>query len=474
MGAGASAYIGVPPMKPFLQSLYDALREDGQEDLVDLAKSILRYSPRFPDLETLIIETDMLRSIGSSVDSKTVLDLMPKKRGGALRKEVNSSIRVKRRRVNQLWERLLSHIRQTCVSFDKGRAMEMYGPMLTLGQKVRLRIFTTNYDPVIEDTCETLGIRFSENFRREGNRTYFDPTYSHLGRSEVDIVKLHGSVWWYRIPDLGKIERAPYLLGGVSREGLKVEQLMIIPSAFKDIYGDPFFGLYLDFLHSMEGARVCVVIGHSLRDEYITGVIETRLMDPDFHLVILCPQPDLKDRSKDKLRSILNLQRVLHVPFRFEEFHKELTSFLDDSLSSVERALSHLRAVVREKKRYQRSKRAILRISGVPESAQRGSAVAVTATYKGELKKAYLDARLLARGPKTLASETAPGTYDPEAKAGLLDGAVVHEDTWSLTLPADLSPGKYTIQVVAVEPYYQDEEFHEREIKQRRVALDVT
>lgn len=474
VGAGGSSYIGVPPMKPFLQSLYGALKEAARDDLADLARTILRYSSRYPDLETLMIEADALKSLGSSVASRTMLDLMPKRRGGALTKEVKEQIRRRRRLVDQLWTRLLNHIRQTCVSFDKERAKELYGPLLALNRITRLRIFTTNYDPIIEDTCETMGIRFSENFQREGNRFFFDPTYSHLGKSDVDIVKLHGSVWWYRIPDLGKIERAPYLLRDVSREGLRVEQLMIIPSAFKDIYGDPFFGLYLDFLHSMENARVCVVIGHSLRDEYLTGIIETRLMDPDFHLVVVCPQPNPKDKSKVKLRSILGKRRVIHIPFRFENFYRELTSFLEDYVARPEGALPQLRAVIREKKRYQRSKKAILRVSGVPETVQRGSEIVVTVTYKGELRRAYLAARLLTRGPRTIASEVAPGTYDSKGKIGLLDGAVVHENSWSLTIPSDLTPGRYSIQVVVLEPYLVDEELMEREIKQRRISLTVT
>lgn len=474
IGAGASSYMGVPPMKRFLDNFIRTLRDDKREDIIDLTKRILDYSEGYPDLETLIIEADSVRRLASTSTSQILLDCMPKEPGGVLTKRVNYQIERTEALADELWTTMLEHIRRVCVSFNKTRAREVYGPLLTSAVKNRLRIFTTNYDPIIEDTCETLALRFSENFIQREGRDYFDPKYSHLSRGDIDIVKLHGSVWWYDIPELDVIERAPYLLGDISREGKRVRRLMIIPSAFKDIYGQPFFGLYLYFLHSMENTNLCIVIGHSLRDQYLTGIIESRLMDPDFRLVVVCPVPDPKDGSKEKLLSILAMRKVIHVPFRFEEFYKEIAMFIQAIEAEPETAIAGLRQTIKEKQRYQRSQKAIMRVSPLPKTVQRGSSIPIGVKYKGELKSAYVIARLLRRGQKVVASVVAPETRSDKDKVGLLDGTVIFDGSWNLPIPIETLPGRYTLQIAAVETHFEEEQLKRRDVKDRRFGLVVT
>jgi hypothetical protein len=463
----------VPTMKRFLKSLYDSLESSSRPDLVHLARRILKSSSRHPDLETLIVETDGMRALDSQPITAVLLETLPKKPGGSLRKRVNEGVTATQKSVQELWTAMLEHIRTVCVSFDRDKARAVYSPLMELRKKLRLRLFTTNYDPILEDTCESLDIPFSENFVRQGNRWFFDSTYGRLRRGNLVIVKLHGSVWWYKIPELGKIERTPNLLA-VSREGKPVEHLMIIPSRFKDIYGDPFFGLYLYFLRSLEDSDLCIAVGHSLRDEYLTGVLESRLRDPGFRLVVITPPPDPGDKSKNQLRTVLERRNVIHVPFKFEEFHKELTSFLETYSTDPSEAIDVLRNLIKEKKRFRQSRRAILKVQPLPESVQRGSQLTISASFKGELTKGYLVARVVQRGPRVLKFAIAPETYSEAEKTGVLDGTVLVDRSWNVEIPQDMKLGRQAIEVVAVETYSEEGEIKERDVKSKRLLITVT
>ena len=136
-------------------------------------------------------------------------------------------------------------------------------------------------------------------------------------------------------------------------------------------------------------------------------------------------------------------------------------------------ATAKLKDIISEKKRYLRYQKALLKVLNLPKEVQRGSPISIQVRYKGELKKAYLVARLLKRGPKVVKSVVAPGTQ-AEDKTGTLDGTVMHDVTWDLLVPAEVRPGKYTVQVAATETYFEDEQLRRRDVKDRRFGITVT
>ena len=109
----------------------------------------------------------------------------------------------------------------------------------------------------------------------------------------------------------------------------------------------------------------------------------------------------------------------------------------------------------------------------MPKSVPRGSPIPIQVRFKGELKKAYLVARLLKRGPELVASAVAPETRADD-ETGTLDGTVIHDSSWDLVVPAEVRPGRYTVQVAATETYWEDEHVRRRDVKDHRYGITVT
>jgi hypothetical protein len=179
------------------------------------------------------------------------------------------------------------------------------------GTRDRLKIFTTNYDRIIETGAELAGLFLMDRFIGNifpilrSSRLDIDMHYNPPGiRGEprylegvAHFTKLHGSVDWINVGrdirrfglpfgamDIVSFLNAPGLIGA------NVLQLMIYPNSVKDreTAAYPYVELFRDF-----AAAICrpnhtlVTYGYSFGDEHINRVIEDMLTIPSTHLVII-------------------------------------------------------------------------------------------------------------------------------------------------------------------------------------------
>jgi len=108
----------------------------------------------------------------------------------------------------------------------------------------RLHVFTTNYDRVVEFTCESAGIRIIDRFvgtlrpRFRASRMDIDLHYNPAGvlgeprflEGVIRVSKLHGSVDW-QVDEFGVV-RIPVAFGSTDEPDSK--SALIYPSAAKD------------------------------------------------------------------------------------------------------------------------------------------------------------------------------------------------------------------------------------------------
>lgn len=166
----------------------------------------------------------------------------------------------------------------------------------------RAKIFTTNYDLVLERALDNLGVMYFDGFLGTINRSLRTESYHYdlyypgettEGRvSRVDRVlhlyKLHGSINWRRRrtgPDDITIS------SGLPQED-EYGDVMIYPSPLKvtEMNGYPYSEMFRHFsttIHQPQSALL--TIGYKFQDDHINRLIYQALSIPSFTLIIVIP-----------------------------------------------------------------------------------------------------------------------------------------------------------------------------------------
>ena len=150
-----------------------------------------------------------------------------------------------------------------------------------LNDRRQVRIFTTNYDTLIEDALALEQVPYLDGFRG-GAVAYWDQPYGvREERQPVSaiLVKLHGSIDWHQGED-GHIWRV--------RDGdpfpSKSGRVLIYPQAtkYQATQRDPFAALFDRFRKALTepGDQVLCICGYSFGDEHINDEIERAMARP--------------------------------------------------------------------------------------------------------------------------------------------------------------------------------------------------
>lgn len=177
------------------------------------------------------------------------------------------------------------------------------------GGKDRLNLFTTNYDRVLEETADLIGLRLVDRFVGSlapvfwSSRLDVDYHYNPPGiRGEprylegvVRYTKMHGSLDWFQCGKLIRRMGVPFGASDITtyltEDGAdKKHEFIIYPNSAKDreTAEYPYVDLFRDF-----AAAICrpngtlVTYGYGFGDSHINRIIEDALTIASTHLVIL-------------------------------------------------------------------------------------------------------------------------------------------------------------------------------------------
>jgi hypothetical protein len=188
----------------------------------------------------------------------------------------------------------------------------------------RAKIFTTNYDLVLERALDNLGVMYFDGFLGTINRSLRTESYHYdlyypgettEGRvSRVDRVlhlhKLHGSINWRRTrtgPDDIIISH------GLPKEE-EYGDVMIYPSPLKvtEMNGYPYAEMFRHFsttIHQPQSALLTV--GYKFQDDHINRLIYQALSIPSFTLIIVTPSITTPTDPKN-LKPVHEIWRLIH------------------------------------------------------------------------------------------------------------------------------------------------------------------
>lgn len=167
----------------------------------------------------------------------------------------------------------------------------------------RAKVFTINYDLLLERALDNLGVLYFDGFLGTINRTLRTESYHYdlyypgettEGRvTRVDRVlhlyKLHGSINWRR----RSAAAADVIISHATPEEKDYGDVMIYPSPLKvtEMNGYPYSEMFRHFsAHIHQPQSVLLAIGYGFQDSHINRLIYQALSIPSFVLIIVTPQ----------------------------------------------------------------------------------------------------------------------------------------------------------------------------------------
>lgn len=347
-GAGASHSLGIPAMGGmFDEFVKDAKSRKSKNDLYvcDLLTKELGVSK---DLEEFLLASNIAIDFPTQGLFKLVGKVIAP-RGGEKLKKFKAASRTEVSKIKRSRKSILDFMSGKCFQFDRDKAVDQLSGIVKILQEKNYSIFSTNYDFSIEYVAEEIGLGLNDNFYAQGRRFLWDPKIQFANSTGLELVKLHGSVTWY-LDGSNQIEKLDTPTT-INRAGVPVERLVVFPTRFKDIYNQNFFALYSKFLSALTVAKCLVIIGHSLRDEYLRAAIIERHRKGDFNIVIVDPvwpaalPKDFKPAKKGTAGPLT------HIAQSFENFSDELAHVLSkgDSDSVAADCVEILRQITLKK-----------------------------------------------------------------------------------------------------------------------------
>jgi len=170
-----------------------------------------------------------------------------------------------------------------------------------------LVVFTTNYDPAIEDLCEreSDGYDCIDGFFHDAasksyvwRRNEFDHYAGPKSKKNIVLFKVHGSTTWIKTSK-EIIRTAPIY----KEDDPAHRNVLIYPAKKKVAVEEPFFTAYDYFQRCMEGCRLCLTIGYSFRDEdALSRLRSAASINPNLKVIVL--DPNSAEICSKKLRPL--------------------------------------------------------------------------------------------------------------------------------------------------------------------------
>ncbi len=147
-----------------------------------------------------------------------------------------------------------------------------------------LSIFTTNYDKFVEVYLNRRRVRYESGVVRVTGQNLFDFKRFDVNRSQVEVVKLHGSIDWYRTASRNIIEwdfpitkraefgKYPAPLG----DGIR-EEILLYPTEHggdRRLLLSPYADMYELLRTRFKQEDTVIVVGFSFRDERLASLMD--------------------------------------------------------------------------------------------------------------------------------------------------------------------------------------------------------
>ena len=229
----------------------------------------------------------------------------------------------------EILQRLKEQIQINYSKYNLDRASSVYWPLFKelLPRYSYVDIFTLNYDTIIEGVLAANQRQCSTGFTTTGDRAWADSFPKGTPSAEsVRLFKLHGSVNWFKLET--NINEMPPLVTGVTTPTGQAQSMLIYPITHKVTYDEPHLTLLHHFSRGLRAAEFCLIIGCSLRDDFVSSALVFAARDRRALHFIFCGA-EARISSNPWLSRFRKRFTVMEHRFGAKGFLPELKAILD-------------------------------------------------------------------------------------------------------------------------------------------------
>jgi hypothetical protein len=357
VGAGASRPFDVPTMKEMVNELGSSLK-DSQHPGISIYEAIRDRVQRSRgpkiDLETVLdVVANVALGAGTMEtfleSSPHVADRLDRLLEGSQQSlqgmiaSLDDQVRADKEIAQNLISYLTERILVICGSANTALAAETYRMFLGelqrqqfvdgLGAPVSMDrvttsantvalaplVATTNYDLCLESYFSRSNLPYVNGFKQVGaeHEFEFDPNLFDP-RSSTPLLKLHGSIDWWKTK-AGRIIETPHgRVGGALRNGDTIQEPCIrYPISEKQLFEYPFLELYSRFARFLAEAKIWIFVGYSFGDPSIRNLVRD-LARPDKKLIVV--HPEATNLLHNTLR-VAGVMPTCAIPMKFPNSH---------------------------------------------------------------------------------------------------------------------------------------------------------
>ncbi len=282
LGAGASRDAGIPTIQDMTTEFVN--------DPIQAVKSFLPFSEPSGTIKEIIKNlSDTAEKFFGNTDLELIMSLIlrleDEKEKDLLETKFQQLSKISKEDLQGIKAMIQGYIRKKCEDI---KDVEYLWPLEGLCKDQKLNIFTLNYDGTIEIFCEKKDIKYFDGFDPGWNKKQFDDP-----EIELNLFKLHGSLYWFRTKS-NKTIKVP--MKGLQFSYIKyltdeeVSEMMIYPTLEKNKQLGVYSWLSQKFKDELNNSDLCIVMGYSFRDEDITeSIIESLTSNNNLWLIIANP-----------------------------------------------------------------------------------------------------------------------------------------------------------------------------------------
>ena len=305
LGAGASAFASQPTTKEIMERLRDHVGEHIDEIVLD--KDLQKYitsvveahtkhvsythnriveSYAYRDVEELYDGIEQIINITTNRNCEPIINNMPDHKYNIANGRIIAGLVDLRSTIRKILRASFVIDMDTHKSIKQLYNM-IWSVMKNYGTE-DLRVFTTNYDLVMETYAQEAGLEIINGFEpyRHLSKAWNNMWDRGTKQPPLYLTKMHGSIYWHRDGN-GKIVET-----GSVADMAADSDIMIAPTmGAKDYNREPFSNLIDHFKMQMKGVDVLLVIGFSYRDNEIVNII-TNELENELSLISISPNAD--------------------------------------------------------------------------------------------------------------------------------------------------------------------------------------
>jgi hypothetical protein len=292
LGAGVSVDAGIPFSSQMINDIENFIENKNDwknyKDLYYLIKSGVQYSHGLKG-NKINFNIEVLLNVLNELEKKETHPLYPFI--GSWNVKFNEIVRDNFEIITEFKKKIFEQLKKWLSPKDLNKSKYL-SKFIDFKKefKFSLKIFTLNYDTLLEYNISNMNLKVETGFNEE-KRWDYKRFSEYAEEPDFFLYKLHGSIDWERDENTGIV---------TCIDGIADTPDLIFGTQYKMQYIDPYLFLISEFRYYCMRARLIITLGYSFSDEHINGII-SQALSMNNKIIFALAYKEERDEIKRKL-----------------------------------------------------------------------------------------------------------------------------------------------------------------------------